>query len=301
MRMFPSWTHPALSRCLSSWWRCQGYLKSAKGLLGPAIDDLIRRNDNGTWQPEATDEGFNVMAWMVEAAKGQDRNGDTLAHAEVLLALASVHTILVRIVNVLYDLIAHPEYIDELRDEIRSVEKEIGWDDPAAAYNKLHKMDSVLRESQRLSPPTTLGLKRLFKQPYTFSSGLKIEKGSYAALPVMAIENDPAHTTSPELYDGLRSYRLSQKEPDTPRKWTEHQFSAIEKTVLNFGYGKSACPGRYFASVALKMVFVKLLTEYEFRFLPGTGRPKNHLVHEFLFPWPWDKVQVRRREEECPF
>ncbi|KAJ5921346.1 cytochrome P450 [Penicillium verhagenii] len=304
MRMFPHWTHPAVSRLLPSCWRRQGYLRTAKRLLGPTLEDLIRRNDEGTWSPEATEEGFNVLSWMVEAAKGGDRNPDSLAHAEVLLALASVHTILVRVVNVIYDLMSHPEYIDELREEIQFVEKDFGWADgsPVQAYAQLNKLDSVIRESQRLSPPTILGMKRLFKQDYTLSTGLMIAKGTYAALPVMAIENDPEHTLSSDEYDGLRSYRKMQAAKESQEKWSEHEFTSIDKTTLNFGYGKAACPGRYFAGLVIKMIMVKLLTEYDFRFKEGSDRPRNHLVHEFLFPWPWDKVQIRRREKGvCPF
>ncbi|RAK90790.1 putative cytochrome P450 [Aspergillus costaricaensis CBS 115574] len=302
LRLFPSWMHPALSRCLPSFWRCQAYLRSTKDLLGPVIRDMIEENDKGSFSPKPTEDNFNVLTWLVEAAKGSDRNPDTLAHVEILLALASVHTILLRNVNVLYDLIENPQYIDELREEIHSVWATTGWIDTADSYSKLHKLDSVLRESQRLSPPTILGLKRLFKQPYTFSSGISINQGTYVALPVMAIENDPDHTVNPERFDGLRSYRMFQNMDGSRSNRVGHQFSTVDKTVLNFGYGKTSCPGRHFASLVIKMVFVKLLTAYEFRFLPGKGRPKNYEVHEFLFPWPWDSIQVRNREDRaCPF
>ncbi|KAJ5727075.1 cytochrome P450 [Penicillium malachiteum] len=273
-----------------------------KGLLGPKFAVLIRRNDEGTWSPGETEEEFNVLSWMVEAAKGSDRNPEALAHAEVLLALASVHTILVRVVNVMYDLMSHPEYIEELREEIDHIQKATSWDNPAQAYSQLHKLDSVIRESQRLSPPTILGMKRMFNQDYTFSTGLTIEKGTYAAIPVMAIENDPENTLNPSEYDGYRSYRKAQAAKEAGQKWSDYQFTSIDETTLNFGYGKTACPGRFFASLTVKMMMVKLLTDYDWRFKAGVDRPKNHLVHEFLFPWPWDKVQIRRREKPaCPF
>ncbi|CBF83094.1 hypothetical protein AN3253.2 [Aspergillus nidulans FGSC A4] len=302
LRLFPGWTHPVLSRCLPSYWAGKRYLQRAKGILGPKIDELIRRNDTGEWSPERTESDFNVLCWLVEAAKGRDRNAETLAHIEVLLALAAVHTILLRLVNVLYDLVAHPALFEELKEEIQDIGFNEDWN--FGSYNKLRKLDSVLRESQRLSPPTILGLKRLFLQPYKFTSGITVPAGTYVALPVMAIENDPLHTDNPEEFDGLRSYRrIEQKTASMrPNPKDGPQFSTIEKTVLGFGYGKSACPGRYFASLVLKMVFVKLLTEYDFQFLPGRSRPKNYLVHEFLFPWPWDKILVRRRENGvCPF
>ena len=72
--------------------------------------------------------------------------------------------------------------------------------------------------------------------------------------------------------------------------------------ILAMAPGEDGFPGRYFAGLTIKMMMVKLLTEYDWRFKEGSARPKNHLVHEFLFPWPWDKVQLRRREKPtCPF
>ncbi|MCJ1405151.1 hypothetical protein MMC11_008377 [Xylographa trunciseda] len=305
LRLFPNWLHPVLYRALPSFWRGQGYVRSAKTLLGPIIRDLLCKNDNGLWSPADKEEDSNVLCWLVDTAKGKDRDADTLAHVEVLLALASVHTTLLRMVNVLYDLAANPGYFDELRAEIESEAKcKKGWNE--ASYSQLHKLDSVLRESQRMSPPTTLGLKRLFKQSYTFADGLYIPKGTYACLPTFAIENDPEHTLDPEIFDGLRSYRRSQQTQASDSKGKgnreEHQFFSPGRTTLNFGYGKSACPGRYFASLVLKILFVKLLSEYEFKFLSGGGRPKNIMAHEFLFCWPWQKMMIRRKENGiCPF
>ncbi|MCJ1351569.1 MAG: hypothetical protein MMC33_001553 [Icmadophila ericetorum] len=294
MRLFPAWMHSFLCYLLPSYWFGRKYVHTAKTLLGPKIRGLLRKSDNG-WSPDINEEDFNVLAWLADLAKGNDRNPDTLAHVEVLLALASVHTTLLRMVNVLSDLIANPGYFEELQEEITSVSQK-GWSE--SSYFELQKLDSVLRESQRRSPPTVLGMKRLFKQSFTFSNGLHIPQGTYVCLPTFAIENDPEHTMNPDTFDGLRSYRLRQRKGEKEN----HQFSSAEPTVLNFGYGKSACPGRFFASLIIKMVFVKLLTEYEFRFLPGKARPKNLMAHEFLFPWPWDKVLMRRKTEgSCPF
>lgn len=293
LRHFPTWVHPFLYRLLPSFWRCNAYIRSAKALLGPKIDDLLRKGELKSWTP-AQDDDSSVLAWLADAAKGKDRNPDVLAHVEVLLALASVHTTLLRMVNVLNDLIANPDHFSELRIEIDDV-RQNGWN--PSSYSSLRKLDSVLRESQRMSPPTTLGMKRLFKSSYTFSNGIEVPKDAYVCLPTFAIENDAEHTASPEIFDGLRSYRLRQRKEEADL----HQFTSTEPTVLNFGYGKSACPGRFFAGLMLKIVFVKLLSEYEFSFPTGGGRPKNLQLHEFLFPWPWDKILIRKRGETAPF
>ena len=305
LRLFPNWTHPILCRLLPSYWHGQRYVRAAKALLGPRIQELLCKNDAGTWNSEDDKDDWNVLSWLSETAKGRDRNPDTLAHVEVLLALASVHTTLLRMVNVLYDLTANPGYFEDLANELEAEsQREQGWND--ASYAQLSKLDSVLRESQRMSPPTTLGMKRLFLHAHMFSNGLYVPKGTYVCMPTFAIENDPAHTVNPEQFDGLRSYKRRQqnmtKENEVRSHHEEHQFTSAEHNVLNFGYGKSACPGRFFASIVIKILFVKLLSEYEFQFLPGTGRPKNLMVHEFLFCWPWQKLLVKRKHNaSCPF
>ncbi|PVH97413.1 cytochrome P450 [Periconia macrospinosa] len=308
LRFFPAWMHSLLRYLLPSYWNGVRYVRTAKHVLGPIIQELVEKNNRGEWTSAEVDEP-SVLHWLVDTAKGRDRNAETLAHVEVLLALASVHTTLLRMVNVLYDVTANYGYIQELRDEIQETfEAEDGkW--TYAAYARLEKLDSVLRESQRMSPPTILGLKRLFKQSFTFEDGTHIPQGMYVTMPIYAIENDARITPNPNVFDGLRHYRLRHMNDSkgcnpskTATKREEYQFSSPEPTALNFGYGKTACPGRYFAGLVIKMVFVKLLIEYDFRFRNGGGRPRNIQVHEFLFCWPWHKMEMKKRDHAtCPF
>jgi len=50
--------------------------------------------------------------------------------------------------QVLYRLLAHPEYMEPLRQEVDAVIREEGW--TKAGIDKMHKIDSFLRETQRL-------------------------------------------------------------------------------------------------------------------------------------------------------
>ena len=47
-----------------------------------------------------------------------------------------------------------------------------------------------------------------------------------------------------------------------------------------------------------KVILVKLLSEYEFRFVGKEGRPENQLLHEFVFFHPDTEVLMRRRGGE---
>lgn len=305
MRLLPGWMQPLVYFVLPSYWKCQKYLNMAKTLLGPRIGELIGKSDAGIWEPVDDDSSdLNILNWLSSMAKGRDRNSDTISHVLVLVALASVHTTLLRMVNVLYDITAAGSNLrNELLEEIATVTAD-GWN--SNSYDQLYRLDSVLCESQRLSPPTTLGMKRLFREPYTFQDGTHIQANMYVCVPIHAIENDATHTSDPEIFDGLRNFH-ARKEQDRVGDLNksiskEYLFSTPTRTRLNFGYGKTACPGRFFASCVIKMVIVKILTEYEFSFLPNTGRPTNLMAHEFLFPRPWQRMLVRRRREACaPF
>ena len=50
----------------------------------------------------------------------------------------------------LYDLVAHPEYIEPIREEIESIIAEDGWS--KASIMKMRKLESFMKESQRYSP-----------------------------------------------------------------------------------------------------------------------------------------------------
>ena len=63
--------------------------------------------------------------------------------------------------HAIYDMACRPEYVEPLREEINEVLQEDGYDVDGegflklkkASIPKLRKLDSFMKESQRLSPP----------------------------------------------------------------------------------------------------------------------------------------------------
>lgn len=56
--------------------------------------------------------------------------------------------------HALYEVAAHPETQGEIRDEVEQVlQEQGGW--TRQSLGKMRKLDSILRESQRLHPVTT--------------------------------------------------------------------------------------------------------------------------------------------------
>ena len=295
MRLFPTWVHPLLAYTLPSIWKGHGYIRKAQKLLVPEI--LRRKNLMASEKLDKSTKD-TLLSWMMECADGSESDPDHLAHLEIVISLAAIHTSQMNAVHVLYDLAAHSEDIEKIREEIREVTREDGgWQ--KISYAKLRMLDSFMKESQRFNPPSMLSYHRIMQESHVLSDGTKLPKGSHICMPVNAIQNDPEVTPNPEIFDGLRYHKYRQRQGEGHL----HQFATTEKNLLNFGHGRHACPGRFFASLEIKVILVRLVMNYDFRLSPHQGRPANLRAHEFLFPDPDGKLLIRRRKmnAESPF
>jgi hypothetical protein len=77
-------------------------------------------------------------------------------------------------VQVLYRLLANPDYIEPLRQEVDAVIREEGW--TKAGLDKMYKIDSVIRETQRIDGVSSRSLDSFPKyemliRPSLLSSG----------------------------------------------------------------------------------------------------------------------------------
>lgn len=64
---------------------------------------------------------------------------------------------------------------------------------------------------------------------------------------------------------------------------------------LAFGYGKLACPGRAFSVGEIKLILALLLSQFDFKFVPGESRPSNMYADENVFPDPKGRLMMRLR------
>lgn len=305
LRLFPSWMHYLIYPFLPSYWKVQKCLSSARRLLGPRIQELVDLADSGSWEPRDDNvDDMNVLRWLCSLAKGEERKPEIISHVLVLVVLASVHNNLFRIINGIYDITAAGSDLknDLIAEITATATTKQGWTD--MPYDRLYRLDSVISESQRVRPPTIFGMRRFFRVPYTFKDDTYVPAGTYTCMATHAIENDLENAPHPEEFDGLRYFRAfqeRQKAGDTVGA-KECLFSNPSRTNLNLGYGKTACPGRIFASIGIKMVLVKLLADYDFSFLPGEGRPGNTTIYEFVLVSPAKKMLIRQKEKKAsPF
>ena len=103
-------------------------------------------------------------------------------------------------------------------------------------------------------------LQRLALVPYTFKDGLHIPAGTEINFASRQQSFDPDIYPDAETFDPKRWQRKRQ-EIDSHR----FHFASTADDFINWGSGAHACPGRFLADVTLKLIFVHLLSNYEFK------------------------------------
>ena len=151
LRLFPPMFHPIVSVLLPFQWRLWSYLRQIHSLLIPMIE---QRRDSGKEELGIYEKPQDIIQWMMDLANEQESDPANLASRYVYTILGSIHTVRGAIIDTLYDICAHQdEYLQPLRIEMeQAIRDDGGWGQSTAA--KMTKMDSFMKETQRLNPPS---------------------------------------------------------------------------------------------------------------------------------------------------
>ena len=70
------------------------------------------------------------------------------------------------------------------------------------------------------------------------------------------------------------------------------------KNDHRFGYGNHVCPGRFLAVRLIKIIFTKVITEYDFWWdRKGPGQPRRFEFEGTAIPNPLQKIWLKKRGE----
>ncbi|KAK3386278.1 cytochrome P450 [Sordaria brevicollis] len=296
MKMFPPWMYPLIAPLIPARRRVLKQLKAAQAIVGEqmAKHDSLKekrakaaRGEVALTEEEAQD---TLLDWMLDHGKGSEVTVEEMSGRQCVLTLASIHTTASQTANMMFDLCAHPQWWDVLREEVDEIAKDLGppglvtgRGDGGATIKewcaRLEKLDSFFQETQRREPPILLGPQRLALTPLTLKDGLHIPRGTRVAFPMHEHQNDPLIYPNPHQFDPLRFYRKRHSSPD---QLNLHMAGQTHPNVLGFGYGNQACPGRQFAVAEIKLIMARMVYEFEFRFpdeMKGQ-RPRTGYVNE---------------------
>jgi cytochrome P450 len=96
--------------------------------------------------------------------------------------------------NVLFNLATHTSYVEPLREEISKIIQEEGWN--KISLEKMRKLDSFIKESQRVYGSAAAMVNRVVLSDFTFSDGTVVPKWADVAVAVRAINQDEASDSS---------------------------------------------------------------------------------------------------------
>ena len=149
LRMFPKVLHPVLVWFVPSSYSIHHNLRSAKKLIVPLVNQRLEAQST---RGDLYDKPDDMLQWMMDAATVDEGRPSKLAHRQLILTLGAIHTTTMAAAHALFDLVAFPEYIAPLREEMElalSSSESLN----KSTFAKLRKLDSFLKESQRFNPP----------------------------------------------------------------------------------------------------------------------------------------------------
>lgn len=205
---------------------------------------------------------ISVAEMMLDDGNAPDTIADTL----MILIFLSNYTVAGLCRRVLGDLLAHPQFFSEIRQEQSEImdakgSREVTFEQ----IEMMPKLDSALRESMRhrASRPEHF---RMASEDVALPNGLIIPKGS-----LMAVDMASIHFSTKE-HEEYQPFRFVG---------TNTHSSQLTRDFLLFGAGKHACPGRLYATQVIKSFIATLLRSYK---IHTKDNPIEFNTYEDVFP-----------------
>ncbi|PKY00091.1 putative cytochrome P450 [Aspergillus campestris IBT 28561] len=284
LKKYPEWFKPIAARFIPAIQNIKKHYENAEKAAIPLLEERAR---TGATAPD-------LLSWMDDDAKGTEKDREFLAGILLKVSFAAIHTSAAVPTQLLYDLCAMPEYIEPLRQEIADNTDPNGII-PRQGFQNLSKMDSIMKESQRFNPLLLITFERVVTTNYALSDGLVIPANTTIGIPTHAISMDAALYPEPEEFKGFRFHDL-QKEKVSGEKGPPVVYATSHPSSMAFGYGRHACPGRFFASAEIKAIMAYLIRNYDFKFpQDGQDRPPSLLFETQNLPNPTGRVMFKRR------
>ncbi|KAK8034549.1 Cytochrome P450 monooxygenase paxP [Apiospora rasikravindrae] len=266
--------------------------RKARAFLAPVIEERKEAMKNGG------DLSDDMLQWMMNKAESNGVSDGRLAELQLDLSLAAIHTTTMAVTDILCDIVIRPDLVDELRAEIKQV---MGNHDGVLTTQALYEMkllDSVMRESQRWNPISQSRFPRYIAKPVTLKDGTQIPAGMFIETAIGPVNHDPKLYPEPDVFDPYRFHDLrnaTKPDPINYKTREQYQFVTVTKENMGFGYGKHACPGRFFAANEIKLIMIHILLQYNLRMPNGATERYSRVVqgaHEA--PNPTIKIEFKR-------
>ncbi|MCJ1394808.1 hypothetical protein MMC18_007688 [Xylographa bjoerkii] len=251
LRILPNYIGPLVAKLITRGHRSSTVLYR---YLRETVDRRLEARNVDGLAPQ-TNKPNDGIQWMIDTSpKANCWSADRLVGEIMGTWYGSVHTLAIATTYALADLYSHQECIKPLRDEIQGP----AFHDFQNSADGLPLLDSFLKESARLSAFESTGVRRQALSPFTFSDGLHIPKGDWVCVPHRSMMRDSQNFENPLEFDAFRALGSQAPGATKTAKLTE----ASDRWLV-WGAGRILCPGRFYATLVLKLITAHLLQNYE--------------------------------------
>ncbi|KAF9047874.1 cytochrome P450 [Panaeolus papilionaceus] len=289
LRLVPSYLKPLLNYFISD---IPNLLRRNTEFVGPIIH--ARRQAMLEKGVDYEGKPMDLLSWLIDLARGDDATDEQLTLRMLFVNFGAIHTSSMSYMHAIFHLASNQSYVDLLRAEVDEVIGHYGW--TMEAINMLVTVDSFLKECQRLHPVVHGALLRRAMQDFTFSNGVTIPRGTLIGASIPEAHRAENVYSNPNQFDPLRYLKLATKETqNNPESKKKYDITSVGLNSLIFGYGRHACPGRFFAAVELKLMLAYVVTHYDIKLEKEGKRPADISFGLNLLPNPFASVLFRKR------
>ncbi|KAI4214045.1 MAG: hypothetical protein LQ351_003449 [Letrouitia transgressa] len=296
LQVIPAWLQGAAHAAVTN----QG--KAAKTLIKFLRNEILYEREDLHNQEKTKKEGMEELSLLHHMVSSSLDSAywttNVLIQALIGLWIAAGHQPWINLHFAICELSSRPEYIDLLRAELSSQDR---LDYPT--ISKLPILDSFLKESIRLNALDRMAVRRKALQPYLFAKGSpRVQQDEIICVSSYELMRNEQFFPEPERFDGLRfvkdleaSAAAGGKGAGNPMRGTS--VTDVSKEYPVWGYGSHFCPGRYHASLVLKLIVIHLVSRYDFR-LEKEEQPWKWYWDSFQMPYESTRVLVRPRPSQ---
>ncbi|KAF4635041.1 hypothetical protein G7Y89_g3058 [Cudoniella acicularis] len=272
-------------------------MEAALERLQPLVErriSLFAADDSSSMKKSPNTEHFlDAIDWILTASSAQPTQQDSRILAIEILHnfWASSGSPSALLTQIVFQVLMFPMYLDPLRKEVQDAVSKYGWTEKAV--QSLPLLDSFIRETNRLYPSFSVK-----GEPWRLHDGLVLPVGTRCIWAADPLLRNPKAFVDPLVFDGFRFARLATDDEKREGKEDGNSSAAsfLSPTNLAFGYGRHACPGRFYALRKVKVLFGKLILGYDIEWdTPRTERPSPVSVEAQFAPNLWQKIRLRRR------
>ncbi|KAF8549790.1 cytochrome P450 [Imleria badia] len=288
IRLFPKFMR---SLCTRLFTKVPQVITRGMKLLGPIIEE--RQKYLNEYKTAWDDKPNDLLSWLMdsEEAEGPELTAERLTSRVLMVNFAAIHTTSNSFAQALFYLAANPQYIQPLREEVEDIVEKDGWS--KGALGKMRKIDSFLRECQRIEGISCISLARKALKDFTFSDGTFIPKGTSIAAATLPLHHDKTVYENPDVFEPFRFAHMCEEDGKGPKQ----QFASTSIEYLPFGHGRYACPGRFFAASELKLMLAHVVVTYDVKLEDNATYPPSWYIGTFITVDPHAKVVLRNRVE----